>query len=285
MWALKGCEMNLLPDKKCRTIVVLTLLLCSSLWPQSNLQSLLSQAHDLKDRGDLLSAAKLFKSIASESKDSTMIADALYGFVKCGDSAAILLTTRLQVINLFSKPNKDTTSRQKLLDDLDEQLNSLSKIGINLHLTGFEHDYYDNADTSIRPLLSKHFANTPAGELASFDIIDITCDRVTTIDRANSFLRRYFKSRHRIDVLLMLGRAYHDLWEDSNSPNMLGTLDQAEVQREGPDELRTQAIKYLSSAIKDKNHLTRLKWEPIYDKVLAQLQNGEHTGVCFYCCD
>ena len=100
------------------------------------------------------------------------------------------------------------------------------------------------------------------------------------INRANDFLHRYPESVYRFDVLFMLGKAFADLWEFRNDPDML-----AESQRKDPDEARQRAVRYLSTVQANVHHLTKLKWEPFCGLALAQLEKSQNTGMCFYCCD
>ena len=145
-------------------------ILCGTLQGQGDLRSLLSQGHTLQEHGEYLVAARLFGLVGSQSRDSVLIADALYSFVTTGDSAAIRFTRRLHATNTTSGDRAQ--SRAALLKTLKEDVDSLAGVGIKLRLTGFEHDDYVNTDTTIRRLLSVHFANTPAGEQARFDLID-----------------------------------------------------------------------------------------------------------------
>ncbi len=255
---------------------------------QDKLLFLLSQTHTLQEKGDYLFAAKLFKLIQSRTKDSTIIADALYGYVTCGDRAAEAFTVRHYTSESFHEMNSDSTWRAQLDSILQLDITNFAEVGIQLKIITHFETYCVNVDTSTRQLLSKNFSSTQFGELATFDLITdevksdgypVFNDPHEVIKRATAFLTRYPSSTYKYDVFHILGRAFQDLWEFSRGSyaDMLTEKEQA-----NPEELRQEAIKYLKLAKANRKKLLKLEWDVTSEDVLNKLKNKEDTNGYFY---
>src|SRR3989304_4707677 len=138
---------------------------------QNRLPFLLSQAQTLREKGDYLFAAGLFKFISSRATDSVTIADALYGYVTCGDRAGGVLTVRSYSYSSFYQTKDDSLWKKIFHPMLQRDIAEFAKVGIHLKFIQYFESYCVNVDTSTRKLLSTNFSNTPSGELARFDLI------------------------------------------------------------------------------------------------------------------
>lgn len=255
---------------------------------QDKLQFLLSQTHTLQEKGDYLFAAKLYKFIASKTTDSIIMADALYGFVTCGDRAADAFTVRHYTSETFHETGSESTWTAELDPILKRDIVNFAELGIQLKLINHFETYYVNVDTLTRQFLSKRFSNTSQGELATFDLItnEVTSEGYPSfnnphpvIERATAFLHHYPNSIYQYDVFHILGRAFQDLWEFSRGSyaDLLTEKEQA-----NPDELRHEAIKHLKLAKDNRKKLVKLEWDVTSEDVFNNLKNKEDTNGYFY---
>ena len=257
---------------------------------QDDLRSLLSHANTIQQKGDFLFAARLFKMVASKATDSTLISEALYGFVTCGDRAANAFTSRQFTLETFYRIKAESTWNDVFKPILERDIAEFTKIGIPLKIISYFETYCVNADTSTRQLLSNRFGDTPFGERAAFDLITGELDSRgyplfnhpdPVIKRANSFLERFPNSIYAYDVAHILGLAFQDLWNFSQRhPDML-----TKSELKSPQELRQRAIYHLSYARDNQAKLRKVKWDSSSKEVLDDLKSGRETSYYFFFSD
>jgi len=270
-------------------ILLLSTQFASVAYGQGQLPLLLSQAQTLQAKGDYLFAAQLFKFISARATDSTMIADALYGYVSCGDRAADALTVRSYTYSAFHQTKDDPFWKDVLNPIIQHDIAEFAKVGINLEFIQFFESYCVNADPSTRQLLSKHFSNTPSGELAAFDLIteEVTSSGFPAVNgpydvirRALAFLHRYPDSHRKFDVYHILGRAFQDLWGFSQDRHYNHLLSEAD--RANPERLRQEAMRYYRLAKDNRQFLKKYGWGVDDDDVLSKLENKEDTSGYYF---